>query len=153
MEVDAMITRKTILAVAAAAMFAVPPAGAHEQLSDEQLDRLTAGAIALGGIAGADATGVWTQTTSATQSVGGRANGPHVFFEEMGIVSANSAANGSNLAVQGATPPTSDARAATGGVADGSYVHNQQVYHQLSVGGMTGVVTWRVIYSTLFLGI
>jgi hypothetical protein len=150
------MVRKTLVrmsALAAIAALCAGPSLAQDFLTDDQMDRLSAGTITLGGVATAQATGVLALTQTGAQGVTVHAKGPGVTYEEIGVVSVNAAADGSNLGVQGAPPPTSSASTATSASSDSGNVYTFGVSRTLTTGSITGSVAWRVIYANPFIGI
>lgn len=151
-----MVTKMLVGMSAFAAVMALgvgPAAQAQDLLNEDQMDSLSAGAITLGGVGRAAATGVWTQTQTGAQGATLHAAGPGVTYEEIGVVSVTAAANGSNLGVQGAPPPTSSVSTATSASADSGKTYTIGVSGTLTAGSITGAVAWQAIYANPFIGI
>jgi hypothetical protein len=147
-------TRRVINLAAAATLIITPflaRAGSPKELTNDQLDRVTAGAIAVNSSAGSEASGVLSLTATGGNSL--VTSSP--FAQQPGLSSSAGAADGtalavgSNLAVQGMPPPSSSTSVTTGGTADGNLAINSSFNHTTQgIGGVTFQAGWTFAYGT-----
>jgi hypothetical protein len=148
-------TRRVINLAAAATLIITPfvaRAGSPKELTNDQLDRVTAGAVAVNSSAGSQASGVLNLTATGGNSL---VTGRPLFAQQPGISSSAGASDGtalavgSNLAVQGMPPPSSSTSVTTGGTADGNLVINSSFNHTTQgAGGVTFQAGWTFAYGT-----
>jgi len=147
-------TRRVINLAAAATLIITPflaRAGSPKELTNDQLDRVTAGAIAVNSSAGSEASGVLGLTATGGNSL--VTSSP--LAQQPGLSSSAGAADGtalavgSNLAVQGMPPPSSSTSVTTGGTADGNLAINSSFNHTTQgIGGVTFQAGWTFAYGT-----
>jgi hypothetical protein len=127
-------------------------AGSPKELTNDQLDRVTAGAIAVNSSAGSQASGVLSLTATGGNSL---VTSSPLSAQQPGLSSSAGAADGtalavgSNLAVQGMPPPSSSTSVTTGGTADGNLAINSSFNHTTQgIGGVTFQAGWTFAYGT-----
>jgi len=146
-------TRRVINLAAAATLIITPflaRAGSPKELTNDQLDRVTAGAIAVNSSAGSQASGVLNLTATGGNSL---VTSSPLFAPELsssaGAADGTALAVGSNLAVQGMPPPSSSTSVTTGGTADGNLAINSSFNHTTQgIGGVTFQAGWTFAYGT-----
>ena len=146
-------TRRVINLAAAATLIITPflaRAGSPKELTNDQLDRVTAGAIAVNSSAGSQASGVLNLTATGGNSL---VTSSPLFAPGLsssaGAADGTALAVGSNLAVQGMPPPSSSTSVTTGGTADGNLAINSSFNHTTQgAGGVTFQAGWTFAYGT-----
>ncbi|MBV8456455.1 MAG: hypothetical protein JO122_07545 [Acetobacteraceae bacterium] len=126
-------------------------AGSPVELTNAQLDRITAGAATVGGSVGAAATGLLalTSTSTNTLAVSGRSpyQGQPGYAPSGGLVDGTAVAVGTDLGQSGPTPSTTTS-VNTAGAATGNQVINSTVNVTAhGVGGVTIQTGWTFIYG------
>lgn len=127
-------------------------AGTPVQLTNTQLDRVTAGGASVFGSADAAATGVLTMATTETNSLVSTGLSPNpqqpAFASTGGAVDGTSLAVGTNLSTQSSTAPSTSTSVATGGSAQGNQVVTSTFNHTThGAGGVTFQVGWTYVYG------
>ena len=153
-------TRLAFLAVLTAT-FATPTvtfAGHPVELTNNQLDRVTAGAVTVTGSADAQAAGVLaltgTGTTSYAVQGASPVKGQPGYATSAGESSGVAVAVGTNLAAQNQPPPSSSTSVMTGGTASGNVVFNttsNQTMH--GAGGVTVQIGYTFVYGAVVFGL
>jgi len=141
------ITLALLLAAASA------QAGSPQQLTDGQLDRVTAG-FGVSSSADEQATGLITMGSSSANSVVGSI--PTVvagFDTQGGIASGEATSFGSNGAGTGLPPATSSTSVTTGGTPDGNYNIVITTNRTSSAGGLTIQGGFTSVYSAIIPGL
>jgi hypothetical protein len=127
-------------AVAGALLLATATAnaGALKQLTDGQLDTITAGGALVFSAADAQAAGLITMASSGANSVFGSNQGVEDGFgSESGIASGTAVSLGTNGTATGAPPATSSTNVTTGGVPEGNFTIVISVNRTSSALGLT----------------
>ncbi len=119
-------------------------------LTNGQLDRVTAGAASVAGSADAQGAGVFTLTSTTSNSVvaGGTSpfKGQPGLTDTAGLTVGTAVAVGTNLGLQGEPPPSSATSVTTAGAADGNLVINSTFnYTVRGAGGVTAQVGWTFV--------
>ncbi len=150
-------TNKRIITMAAAAAFglaapSVTWAGTPVELSNSQLDHITAGGAIVISSADAAATGVLTLTGTNVNSIvaGGQSAYPQqpAFTNDAGASDGTAVSVGSNLSQQNAPPASSGTAVNTAGAANGNLVINHTFNHTThGVGGVTFQAGWTFVYG------
>ncbi len=151
-----MNTRFALVSVIVGALAVIVPAeawaGNPVELTDGQLDRVTAGLATVLGVAGAQATGalVITQTGTSSLGVGGGAPFPDqpVLQDDAAATVASAVAQGTNANTPGLPPPTSSTSVTTQGSAVGNlvigYTFNTTVH---GAGNVTAQLGYTVVFG------
>jgi len=128
-----------VLAAAGLTLFGSAVALAHSPLTDEQLDRITAGAAAVTGSADAQAVGAFSIAGTASNSFLVSPPSPYQGQPELGssgaVVEGTAVALGNNLGLQGQPPASSTTNVTTAGAADGNLVVNYTRNFTVTGGG------------------
>jgi hypothetical protein len=140
------------LAAAGSLLCGAVTAAAHDPmtLTNDQLDRVTAGAAVVTSSTDAQAAGViaLTNTTSNSVVAGGTSpfKGQPGLTNTAGAADGTSVAVGTNLGLQGEPPPSSATSVKTAGAADGNLVIISTFnYTVQGVGGVTAQVGWTFV--------
>jgi len=141
------------LAIAAILTFAAAPAFANgpTKLSNQQLDRVSAGGAVVTSNTGAFATGALALTEATTHTVVGGStpiqNQPGL-ATVIGVSDGTATAVGANLGVSGPSP-TSGTSVNTAGAADGTTMLNFTTNQTLQgAGGVVFQAGWTVVYGS-----
>ncbi|HUK07061.1 MAG TPA: hypothetical protein VLX09_04255 [Stellaceae bacterium] len=129
-------------------------AGSPQQLTDGQLDRVTAGSFVVFSSADEQATGLITMGSSSANSVVGSI--PTVvagFDTQGGIASGEATSFGTNGAGTGLPPATSSTSVTTGGTPDGNYNIVITTNRTSSAGGLTIQGGFTSVYSAIIPGL
>jgi len=127
-------------------------AGGTAVLTDQMLDRVTAGGAIVVTSADAQALGVLSLTNATGNSlvVGGPSPYPGQpgLAPSMGAAEGTAVAVGTNLAFQNQPPPSSATSVITNGAADGNLVIKSTINHTTTgAGGVTFQAGWTVVYG------
>jgi len=121
-------------------------------LTDQQLDRVTAGGAAVAAITDAQAAGVLTLTSTTANSL--VVPGPSPYPGQPGLAPTGGAADGTalavgtNLGLGGEPPASSNTAVATGGVANGNQVVNSTFNQTVNgAGGVRFQAGWTFVYG------
>jgi hypothetical protein len=125
--------------------------GSPVELTNAQLDHITAGSATVAGSVNAQATGLLALTTTSTNSyaVGGASPYPGQpgFTTSAGLVDGTAVAVGTNLG-QGGAPASSTTSVNTAGAATGNQVLTSTVNVTVhGVGGVTAQGGWTFVYG------
>jgi len=127
-------------------------AGGPTTLTDQQLDRVTAGGAIVVAITDAQAAGALTLTSTTANSV--IFPSPSPYPGQPGLAPTGAAADGTSLAVgtnlglQGEPPPSSTTAVSTAGAASGNLVVNTTINHTVTgAGGVTFQAGWTFVYG------
>jgi len=136
-----------LLAVVASASADGPAA-----LTDQMLDRVTAGGAIVGVSSDAVAAGVLALTNAQGNTVVAPSASPYPgqpgLGATLGVAQGSASAMGSNLAFPGVGQPSSATSVVTGGVADGNLVLNWTFNRTITgAGGVTAQVGWTIVYG------
>jgi hypothetical protein len=129
-------------------------AGSPQQLTDGQLDHVTAGAFVVFSTADEQATGLIVLGSSSANSVVGSI--PTVvagFDTQGGIASGEATSFGNNGAGTGLPPATSSTSVTTGGTPDGNFNIVITTNRTSSAGGLTIQGGFTSVYSALVPGL
>jgi hypothetical protein len=148
-------SRKAINLAAAVLSLVIPSvtwAGNPKELTNNQLDRVTAGGAVVSSSADSQASGVLSLTATGGNSL---VTSSPLFAQQPGFnasagaVDGTALAVGSNLAVQGKPPPSSSTSVTTGGSADGNLVTSSAFNHTTQgAGGVTFQAGWAFVNGT-----
>ena len=135
------------LVVAASATWA----GSPVELTNNQLDRITAGGAAVSSSATSQAAGVLALTGTTVNSMVAGGTSPNAqpgFATTAGAADGTSVAVGTNIGVQNAPPPSSSTSVTTSGTSQGNQVIISTVNHTVQgVGGVTFQAGWTFVYG------
>jgi hypothetical protein len=143
-------------AAAGALLFATAGAhaGALKQLTDGQLDGVTAGGALVFSTADAQAAGLITMASAGANSVFGSNQGVEDGFgSESGIASGTAVSLATNGAAKGAPAPTSVTNVATGGAPEGNFTMVISANRTSSALGLTIQGGFTFVYGVFVPGL
>ena len=147
----------SFLIVATLAAPCVAWAGNPIELTNGQLDHITAGGAGTIGSADASAAGVLAFTQTQTQSLATLGPSPvagNPFNPTAAYTAGSALAAGSNLGLQGGPPASSSTAVNTAGAAEGNYVINSTINQTVhGAGGVTFQLGWTFVYGEYDLGL
>jgi hypothetical protein len=125
-------------------------AGSPMALSNDQLDRVTAGAATVASSVNAQALGALALTTTTSNSIvaGGIAPYPGQpgLTDDTGAADGTAVAVGTNVGLQGEPPPSSSTSVTTSGSANGNLVITSTINRTIQgAGGVTLQAGWTFV--------
>jgi hypothetical protein len=129
-------------------------AGSPNQLTDQQLDRITAGGALVFATADAQAAGLITMASTGANTVFGSNQGVQDGFgSESGIAAATAVSLASNGAAKGASPASSSTSVTTGGVPEGNYTMVFSANRTSTALGLTVQGGFTFVYGVFIPGL